>query len=150
MSNDSVRGGAEISPGIFLPRSALKFTFSRSSGPGGQHINKVATRVQLRLALEDLEQQLGAAAISRLKRMAGPSRVTSAGELLLVAAATRSQHVNRRMCLQHLSDLIVEARKPPPRRMPTAPSKTVRQRRIDQKKHRGRIKQTRQSPDIEL
>lgn len=149
MSKDPARGGAEISPGIFLPRSALKFTFSRSSGPGGQHVNKVATRVQLRLALADLEQQLGATAISRLKRMAGPSRMTSAGELLFVAAETRSQHINRRACLHRLSDLIVEARKSPPRRMPTTPSKTARQRRIDQKKRRARIKQTRQLPDVE-
>ena len=142
-------GGVEVAPGIFVPRSALRFAYTRSGGPGGQHVNKVATRAQCRLALAGLEPQLGPAAIRRLIRLAGAVRVTETGDLLLVADESRSQRANRRACLERLSALIVEAIKPPRTRKKTRPTKAARQRRIEQKKRRSQVKRARRRPDVD-
>ncbi len=142
----SSTSGIEIAPNIFLPRRALRFTYTTSRGPGGQNVNKVATRAQLRFDPRELEAHLGVAAIQRLMRLAGPSKVTIKGEILLVCDQNRSQRANRQTCLERLGKLIIEARKRPRTRRKTKPSKTSRRQRLDQKKRRSIVKQRRRKP----
>lgn len=137
--------GAEVVPGVVLPRSALQFHYSRSSGPGGQHVNKVASRVQLRVSMSSLEPIIGPEALRRLARLAG-SRLTANGDLLLVAGTSRSQHANRRACLDRLGALLKEAVRRPRLRRRSRPSTAVKQCRLDAKRHRARIKAGRKPP----
>lgn len=134
--------GEEIAPGIFLPKSALRFGYSRSSGPGGQHVNKVATKVRLHLQLDDLDEQLTKSAMRRLRKLAG-SMVTDTGKLIITSDDSRSQHSNKQDCLDKLRALIVEARKTPKKRRKTRPSRAAKQRRLDEKKRRGQRKEAR-------
>src|SRR5438105_4314232 len=81
----------DLAPGVRIPGAALRFTFVSSTGPGGQNVNKRATKAQLRVALRDLA--LRPDALERLAALAG-SAVTDAGELLISAGEYRSQGRN--------------------------------------------------------
>lgn len=135
----------ELVPGIVLPRQALRFTFSRGSGPGGQNVNKVNARVQLKVAMSAIEAAIGPEAAARLRARAA-SRITESDDLLLTAEDSRSQHTNRRTCLSRLGALLVEAQREPRVRKPTRPGRAAQQRRIESKTHRSRIKQMRKKP----
>lgn len=143
---DQVSGGVEIAPGVLVREDALRFTFARSSGPGGQNVNKRSTKAELRVAIADLPIPRDAA--SRLVRLAGPAwgRVTDAGELLLVADDERSQRQNREECLDRLRRLVVASMVRPKPRRPTKPTKGSQRRRIEAKKQRGQTKQARRRP----
>ena len=137
--------GVELAPGKFLPRSALEFVCTRSSGPGGQHVNKTATRVQLRVSIDDLRPVLGDAALHRLQRSAG-SRISKDGVLQLVSGENRSQQSNRRCCVERLQQLAQQALKPPRIRRKKRLSQAAKRRRLDAKKRRGDVKRLRQRP----
>lgn len=128
----------EIAPGLTLPAERLEFSFAKSGGPGGQHVNKTATAATLRLPLAALSDVLPADALNRLKRHAGHRL---AGDTLVIhAAESRSQHANRKACLLKLRQMIIEAQHRPRPRKPTRPSRGARERRIQHKKHRGQRK----------
>lgn len=125
-----------------LARSAdLTWEFIRSSGPGGQNVNKVSTAVRLRLdtATSDL---IPDEIRPRLIRLAG-KRMTEAGELIIEARRFRTQERNRADALQRLVHLINASWEAPTPRRPTKPTRAAKQRRMELKKRRSRVKQAR-------
>lgn len=133
-------GRLSLAPGVEVAVDAVAFSYSRSSGPGGQNVNKVSTRAELRLRLADLPIRAGAQA--RLVALAG-SRVTDAGELIIVSQSERSQQGNRAECLAKLRELLVRAVPEPKIRRATKPTRGSKMRRLEGKKIRSDIKRRR-------
>lgn len=131
---------------MFMPRRVLRFAFSRGSGPGGQNVNKVSSRVQLRVALKAIAEVIGEEATQRLRQQQA-TRINEADELIIVAEDTRSQLTNRRRCVARLGAMMVQARKRPRVRKATRPSKAMHERRLESKTKRSRIKRMRRKPD---
>ncbi len=136
----------ELAPGVRLPASALRFSYARSSGPGGQNVNKRATKARLSVLIDDLRKVMPPAAVGRLLRLAGPARVTREGELSLTEEGSRSQHANRRACIARLADLVQRAMVPPRPRKATRPTLASRKRRVETKKKRAQVKRRRRGP----
>jgi ribosome-associated protein len=120
-----------VRPGLEIPDTDLEVAFIRSSGPGGQNVNKVASAVQLRFALEK-NVTLTPDVKSRLRILAG-QRLNDAGEVLIVARESRSQEQNRRNAERKLLDLVRRALVPPRKRHATRPTRASRERRLDSK-----------------
>ena len=145
MMAEPVTNTTPIAPGIDLPEAALSFTFSRSSGPGGQNVNKVNTKATLTVKLDDLNGVLPPYAMRRLAVVA--SRYLTQEALQISAGDSRSQIANRRACLQRLREVVVEAMRRPKVRKKTKPSARAVQRRLDAKKHRSQVKARRSGKD---
>lgn len=127
-----------ITDQIALEDWELTEQFVRSSGPGGQNVNKVSTAVELRFEAER-SPHLPAPVKARLKRLAG-RRWTNEGALVIFCEETRSQARNREIARERLVALIREALVAPKRRRPTKPTKGSVERRIKAKKVRGEVK----------
>lgn len=131
-----------VTPTITLEDDEISERFVRASGPGGQNVNKVSTAVELRFDAE-ASPNLPERVKQRLRRSAG-RRMTEAGVIILQADRYRKQSRNREDALDRLIELIREAAAPPPpKRIPTKPSRSAREKRVDQKTHRGAIKSAR-------
>jgi len=130
--------GVELAPGVHAPQSALRWQFARSSGPGGQNVNKVNTKAEVWIPLESI-RGLTDRARGRLARLAG-RRLTGAGEIHVASDTERTQEGNRAAALGRLRELLIEAMHEPKRRRKTRPSKASRERRLQSKKHRSEIK----------
>lgn len=130
-----------ITSEIGLDEAEAQFHFVRSSGPGGQKVNKVATAAQLRFdaarspCLPDDVRQ-------RLMRLAG-RRLTDKGVIVIDARRFRTQERNRQDALDRLVGLIRRAAAPPKRRRKTKPSPASRQRRLEDKRRRAELKRSR-------
>lgn len=124
-----------------IPDDELHVTYILASGPGGQNVNKVATAAQLRFDARN-SPSLSARVKSRLVTVAG-SRMTAEGVIVLTARRFRSQIRNREDAVARLHEMIAEASHVQAYRVPTRPSRTQRRKRVDNKKHRSRIKQGR-------
>ncbi|KAF0108663.1 MAG: ribosome-associated protein [Anaerolineaceae bacterium] len=133
----------EIAPSFILPDNELTVTFVRSSGPGGQNVNKVATAVQLRFDVRN-SPSLTEDVKARLVRMAG-KRMTSDGVLIIEAKRYHTQEQNRTDAELRLAALIQKALVKPKKRRATKPSASARAKRVETKKRRGAIKRIRQS-----
>lgn len=129
-----------------LPKSALRFRFERSGGPGGQNVNKLATKVRLNVDLAAVREAIGAEHFKRFLTLAGDARITESGKLMLSNEQSRSQLTNRDACFAQLRQLLTDSARPPKTRRPTKPTRGSRERRIDVKKQRGQTKQMRQPP----
>ena len=141
MSTTSFVPGIELGPGVWTDREQLRFGFSRSSGPGGQNVNKVNTKTELRVALTALHG-MSDRALGRLRVLAG-RRMMADGDLLFTADTERTQESNRRACLEKLRVLIEEAIIEPKKRKKSKPSKGSKLRRLDSKKKQGEKKKAR-------
>ena len=136
----------EIANGIEVPEEALAWKFVRASGPGGQHVNKVSTAVELRFDVD--RAGLGDGWARRLRAMAG-QRLVASGEIVIFARTQRSQARNREEALERLGTLVEAARKPPTPRRPTGPSAGARARRRESKRRRGDVKRDRAPPGVD-
>ena len=126
---------------IQLDPSEISERFSKSSGSGGQHINKVDTRVELRFFARH-SPSLSNTVKDRLKILAG-RKWTLNGEIVITAEKYRSQARNRVLAKSKLVNLILEALKKPAYRLETKPSRAVRIRRTNEKQKRSKIKASR-------
>ncbi|MHB8834109.1 MAG: alternative ribosome rescue aminoacyl-tRNA hydrolase ArfB [Candidatus Methylomirabilia bacterium] len=127
-----------------LRTGEVSFDYYRSSGPGGQNVNKVSTAVRLRFNLRG-SRLLPEGVKSRLAVLAG-SRLTTDGVLVIEAQRHRTQEGNRRDALERLGELVARSWRPPAPRRATQPSRAARQRRLDDKKGRSTTKRQRARP----
>ncbi len=129
-----------------IPARDLTAHFVRSGGPGGQNVNKVATKVELRFDLRGTE----ALSHSQKERLAAayPSQVTLDGDFLLTGNEHRTQTLNLEATRRRLREMILRIRRAPRVRRPTKPSRAAKQRRLDDKRHRAKVKTLRSArPD---
>jgi len=131
-----------ITDHIAIDESELDESFIRSSGPGGQNVNKLSTAVQLRFDVRR-SPSLTDEVRARLERLAG-RRLTRDGVLVITAQTHRTQERNRADALDRLAELIRHAAVAPIPRRATRPTKASRERRIESKKRRASIKGMRQ------
>ena len=130
-----------VGRGVAIPLSEVEMRASRSSGPGGQHANVTASRIEAVFDV-DASSALGAADRERLKARCGP-RVTA------VAQDARSQARNRELAMERLQDRIARGLEVAKRRRRTRPSRAARRRRLDKKRQRGQRKRERQRPNLD-
>jgi len=132
-----------ITSRIAIPLRELELTYVRSGGPGGQNVNKVASKAVLRFDLlrsPSIPEAARARALAKLS-----SRLTQDGELLLSSGIYRDQPRNREAVLKRLSQLLADALRPSKRRIPTQPSAKARARRLTEKKVRAHLKRQRRA-----
>ena len=135
------RGVIRVTDRIFIGQWEIEETFVRAAGPGGQHVNKTSSAVQLRFDARH-SPSLPDDVRTRLEKLAG-RRLTLDGVIVLVAQGERSQLRNRAEALARLVELIREAAHRPTPRRPTKVSKAAKRRRVDDKTRRGTIKSLR-------
>lgn len=127
-----------MSPSLSIPPEELRWRFSASGGPGGQHANTSHTRVELLFDVE-ASTSLGPRQRQRIMARLGPRiRVTAADE--------RSQARNRELALERLKEKLAAALRRDKPRLPTLPSAAARRRRLEQKRRRGELKKARRPP----
>ena len=134
-------GSIEINEALTVPASEISYRASRSSGPGGQHVNTSSTRVELVWDVAGSEV-LTAEQRARLLQRLG-SRLTAEGILILASQATRSQHRNREDVTDRFVKLVREALRVPKKRRKTQPTRASRERRLQAKKRRSETKKLR-------
>jgi len=135
----------ELAPGVWIPTDAIRMQFARSSGPGGQNVNKVSTKAELWIRVDAL-MGLSNSARARLIQLAG-HRLTVAGEIHFDSDVERSQQANRQLVFDRLRALLIQAMREPKKRRKTRPSRSSRERRLASKKARSEIKSHRRSVD---
>ena len=139
--------GLRINDEIVIPGRELSWRAARASGPGGQHVNKVSTKVTLRFDLRGSEA-LTATQKRRLRKLAG-RRVDADGALLISAQAERSQSRNLERARASLRSLVLKSLVPPKRRVATKPTRAQKLRRLDDKRRQSEKKKHRSRVDVD-
>ncbi len=129
---------------IRIPHEEFEFEHSRSSGPGGQNVNKVNSKVGLRWRIQDSPSLPDD--VRQRFQVQFASRLLNDGSLLIVCEKSRSQLLNRVGCLEQLSNMLTEVAIPPKRRRLTKPTRGSKVRRLDEKRQRSDTKRMRGSP----
>ena len=142
--SSSPKSGVLLAPGVLVPADAISIAFVRSSGPGGQNVNKRSTKAQLRVSIDQIP--LSTRAFDRLVRLARGA-INSNNELVLSADDTRSQSRNRRACMDRLREIVMRAMIEPKARRATKPTRGSVRRRLEAKKQRSQTKQRRRPPE---
>jgi ribosome-associated protein len=140
-------GGLFIRQGLVIPETELEESFVRSSGPGGQNVNKVASAVKLRFDVGD-SPSLPEAVKRRLLALSD-SRLDGEGVITITAQRFREQARNRADARARLAGLLFAAARPPKPRLATKPSRAEKMRRTDAKTRHGRIKKQRGKPALD-
>jgi len=130
-----------------IPRSELRFSFVRSSGPGGQNVNKVNTKAVLRWGVAASPSV--SEAIRRRFMQQNRRRVTAGGEIIITSQRFRDQGRNVADCLAKLRDLLATAAVAPTIRKKTKPSRAATRRRLEEKKSRSDTKRLRKKPRLD-
>jgi ribosome-associated protein len=134
----------EVTPAIRIPLDEFEWSFARSGGPGGQNVNKVASKAVLRW---DFERSPSVPEDVKARfRVRFPSRLTTEGELVLASELTRDQGRNRDDCLEKLVALLRAAAVAPKVRRPTRPSRASKRRRVEAKRRQAARKAGRRVP----
>lgn len=131
----------EIGPNLQLPDESVEFRYKRSTGPGGQHVNRTESAVELRFRLESASN-LPAPVLERLRQIAR-RRISAEGVLVIHAQRFRSQERNREDALARLAEWLEQAASPPAPRIATRPTRASRERRLSEKKRLGDRKRAR-------
>jgi ribosome-associated protein len=142
-----MRAALRINARISIARSELRFTFVRSSGPGGQNVNKVASKAVLRwdaASSPSIPDDVRARLLVRAAR-----QINDRGELVLTSQRYRDQGRNIEDCLGKLRNLIALVAKPPRKRKKTKPSKASREARLSEKRAASEKKRRRQRPSLD-
>jgi ribosome-associated protein len=137
----------QITPHLAIPDDEFQWSFVRSGGPGGQNVNKVASKAVLRwpvVASPSLPDEVKRRLLAQQRR-----RVTVDGELLIASQRYRDQERNRQDCLDKLRALILQAAVRPKVRRPTKPTRGSRERRLQEKSRRAAVKSRRRRPPEE-
>jgi ribosome-associated protein len=135
--------GLLIQPGLLLPIAEVAFRFTRSGGPGGQHVNKVATRVEVHW--NPLRSPVLTESQKEMLRVRLGSRLRGDGELRIVVDSSRSQWKNRELALLRLAEAVRDALRPARRRIATHPTQAARAETLRKKKLQGSKKRLRSS-----
>ena len=147
MTRDTQRFGLEITAGVTIPSSELDAHATRSSGPGGQHVNTSSTRVELVWRLADSRVVSDAQRRRIRDKLAG--RLDADGNLRVVASDTRSQRQNRALAEQRLAILVRRALAIPKPRKRTKPTRGSVERRLSEKHRRSEVKRERRADDTD-
>ena len=137
----------QVNEQIAIPLREIKFVFSRSSGPGGQNVNKLNTRVQLRwdvTATQHLPADVKTRFLEKFRR-----RITTGGEIVITSQRFRDQGRNVADALNKLREMILAVATAPKKRKPVKVSKRAKQKRLDEKKRQSHKKQLRRSVDLQ-
>ncbi|MBA2272556.1 MAG: aminoacyl-tRNA hydrolase [Actinobacteria bacterium] len=144
MNGSGSQGGLRINRTLTIPEDELRFRFSASGGPGGQHANKAATRAELSWDVAS-SRAPGPRQRQRIRSKLA-NRVDATGVLRVVSDTHRSQLRNRQDALDRLGEMVAGALKQEKKRVATKPSRAAKERRIQSKKKRSRVKSLRRSP----
>jgi len=129
-----------------ISEAACEFRFVHASGPGGQHVNKTSTAVELRVAVNLLGLPPGPEQRLRDQQR---NRINRQGQIVIQADQHRSQLKNRKAALERLQSMIHQALPVPKKRIATKPSNAARRRRLDNKRQRGQTKSGRRKPTLD-
>jgi ribosome-associated protein len=143
----SYNDGMDIAHGITIPEDELHFSFARSGGPGGQNVNKVASKAILHWNLA-ANTSLPADVRERLRGLQR-RRLTTEGELVIHGQRFRDQAKNVEDCRERLREMVVQALQRPKLRKPTRPSRAAKRRRLEAKRQQSQRKAQRRGPSSE-